>query len=98
MSRPRKYPSELVERKVRMVAGSGRPMAHVARGLGITSEAFAEACPAVADRGERPAILSASEREKLRTLRRENAQLRQANAISKDATGYFAAEVDPTRQ
>ena len=51
-----------------------------------------------ADRGERPALLTSGEREELKTLRREVAQLRRANAILKDATVYFAAELDPTRQ
>jgi hypothetical protein len=38
MSRPRKYAPESLERAVRMVAESGRPIAHVARDLGIGSE------------------------------------------------------------
>ena len=99
MSRSRRYPPELLGRGVRMVEESGRPIAHVARDLGINSEVLRKRVRrAEADRGERPAILSTSEREELRTLRRENAQLRRANAILKDATTYFAAELDPTRQ
>jgi transposase len=34
----------------------------------------------------------------LKKLRREVAELRRANAILKDASLYFAAELDPTRQ
>ena len=99
MSRPRKYPPELLERGVRMVEESGRPIAHVAKDLGITSEVLRKRVrQAEADRGERPAQLSTSEREELRSLRREVSQLRRANAILKDATAYFAAELDPTRQ
>ena len=43
-------------------------------------------------------MLTTGEREELKTLRREVAQLRRANASLKDATAYFAAELDPTRQ
>ena len=99
MSRPRKYPPELLERGVRMVEESGRPIAHVARDLGISSEVLRKRVrQSEADRGERPAMLTTGEREELKTLRREVAQLRRANAILKDATAYFAAELDPTRQ
>jgi transposase len=38
MSRPRKYPEELVERGVRLALESGRPIAHVAADLGIHKE------------------------------------------------------------
>jgi transposase len=38
MSRPRKYPEELLERGVRLALESGRPIAHVAADLGIHSE------------------------------------------------------------
>ena len=70
-----------------------------ARDLGITSEVLRKRVrQAEADRGERPAQLTTSEREELRSLRREVAGLRRANAILKDATAYFAAELDPTRQ
>jgi len=99
MSRPRKYPPELLDRGVRMVEESGRPIAHVARDLGIGSEVLRKRVrQAEADRGERPAMLTTSEREELKTLRREVAHLRRANAILKDASVYFATELDPTRQ
>jgi transposase len=38
MSRPRKYPEELLERGVRLALESGRPIAHVAADLGIHKE------------------------------------------------------------
>ncbi len=40
MSRPRKYPDELRERAVRLVFESKRPIAHVARDLGIHKESL----------------------------------------------------------
>ena len=38
MPRPKKYPDELLDRGARMVFDSGRPIAHVARDLGIHHE------------------------------------------------------------
>jgi transposase len=99
MARPRKYPPELLDRGARVVIDSGRPIAHVARDLGISSEVLRKYVrQAEADRGERPQQLSSSEREELVRLRRENADLRRANAILKDASVYFATELDPTRR
>ncbi|MGW1047231.1 transposase [Streptomyces sp. NPDC002547] len=40
MPAPRKYPDELRERAVREVHTTGRPIAHVARDLGIHKEAL----------------------------------------------------------
>jgi len=40
MPRPRKYPEELLERGVRMVFESGRPIAQVAADLGVHREAL----------------------------------------------------------
>ena len=99
MSRPRKYPPELLERGVREVWESGRPIAYVARDRGIGSEVLRKrVCQAEADRGDCPQLLTTSEREELRRLRKEVAELRRANAILKDASLYFAAELDPTRR
>ncbi|MFC8591749.1 transposase [Streptomyces atroolivaceus] len=38
MSAPSKYPDELRERAVREVRTSGRPVARVAKGLGVSKE------------------------------------------------------------
>ena len=38
MARPKKYPDELMDRGVRLVFESGRPIAHVARDLGVPGE------------------------------------------------------------
>ena len=40
MPRPRKYPDELMERGVRLVFESGRPIARVAADLGVHPEAL----------------------------------------------------------
>ncbi len=38
MGRPSKYPQELMDRGVRLALESGRPIAHVAKDLGIGPE------------------------------------------------------------
>jgi transposase len=99
MSRPRKYPDELRERAVRLVFESKRPIAHVAQDLGIHKESLRHwVRQAEADSGRRRDLLSSEEREELKRLRKENFELRRANAILKDASVYFAQELDPTRR
>jgi len=50
------------------------------------------------DAGERPGTTS-SEREEIKRLKRENAELRRANEILKTASAFFAAaELDRLRQ
>ncbi|WP_435862011.1 IS3 family transposase [Streptomyces sparsogenes] len=98
MPAPRKYPDELRERAVREVRTSGRPIAHVAKDLGIHKEALRGwVRQAEADSGERDDRLTSAEREELRQLRRENAELRRANEILKAASAFFAAELDRPR-
>src|SRR5256886_12695892 len=98
MSAPRKYPDELRERAVRLVFESQRPIAQVARDLGVHKEALRHwVRQAEADAGERNDRLTTSERERLRALERENRELRKANEILKAASVFFAKELDPTR-
>jgi len=100
MTTPRKYPVELRERAVRLYFESGgRPIAQVAHDLGIHREALRQwVRQAEADSGRRGDLLSSEEREELKRLRKENFELRRANAILKDASVYFAQELDPTRR
>ena len=70
MPRQKKYPDELLDRGARMVADSGRPIAHVARDLGTHHETRRKWVPkAEADAGVRKDSLSSSEREELKGLR-----------------------------
>jgi transposase len=97
-TRPCKYPDELRERAVREVRTTGRPIAHVAKDLGIHKEALRGwVRQAEADSGERDDRLTSAEREELRQLRRENAELRRANEILKAASALFAQELDRPR-
>ncbi len=45
------------------------------------------------DGGQRPG-LTTEERERLKTLERENRELRRANEILRTASAFFAAELD----
>ena len=74
MPRARKYPEELIERGIRLVFESGRPIARVARDLGVSAVALRE-----------------------RVRRAEVFELRRANSILKEASVYFARELDPNR-
>ena len=78
---------------------SDRPIAQVARDLGIHREALRQwVRQAEADSGRRRDLLTSDEREELKRLREENVELQRANAILKDASVYFATELDPTRR
>jgi transposase len=78
MAFPRKYPQELRDRAMRLARESDRPVAHVARDLGIHPEALRTWLRQdEADRGERADLLSTAEREELTWLRSENRELRQ---------------------
>ena len=91
-------PRSLLERGTRLVFESGRPVAHVARDLGIDSETLRKYVRRTeADEGKRKDILSSQEREEIKQLRREVAHLRRANEILKAASVFFAGELDPHR-
>lgn len=98
----RRYPPELRERAVRMVAeirgehdSEWAAMARVAELLGVgTPETVRKwVRQAEVDSGTRSGTTS-EESAELKRLRRENAELRRANAILKSASAFFAAELD----
>jgi transposase len=79
MPRPRKYPVELVERGVTLALESGRPIAHVARDIGLPPETLRKRVrQAEADQGLRPDLPTTEEREEIEQLRKENFELRRA--------------------
>jgi transposase len=81
------------------VLSSGRPIAQIADELGINRETLRTwVRQAQADRGQRADLLSTDERQELKRLRKELAELRRANEILKAASAYFAQELDPTRR
>lgn len=98
----RRYPPELRERAVRMVAeiraeheSEWAAIGKVAELLGVTSaETVRQWVRRVeVDAGQRPGV-SSEEHAEIKRLRRENAELRRANAILKAASSFFAAELD----
>jgi len=99
MPRGMKYPQELRESAVRMVAEIDRPGAirHVAEKLGVSQDAVRYWIKnAPADKGGKSG-LTPDQLEELRALRRENAELKRANEILKAASTYFAKELDRPR-
>ncbi len=95
----RKFDQEFKEGAVRIVRETGKPIARVARELGINEGTLGNWV--AKDRRSRErgdGRLTESEREELNRLRRENAELRRANEILKAASAYFAQELDPTRR
>ena len=98
MAARRKYPDDLRERGVRLVFESGRPVAHVARDLGVHRETLRLwVRQAEADVGTRNDRLTSAERERMKDLEREVRELRRANEILKAASAFFARELDLTR-
>jgi transposase len=98
MAGPRKYPDELVQRGVRLALEGERPIAQIARDLGVHPESLRKRVrQAEVDSGERTDRLSSQEREEIRRLRKENYELCRANEILKSASLFFARELDPDR-
>ena len=101
MSRTSRYPQELRERSVRMVqehreeyASDWAAITSIATKVGVHKETLRLWIKrAEVEAGHRPG-LTAEERERLRTLERENKELRRANEILKSASAFFAAELD----
>lgn len=96
----RKYSPELKERAVRLkLEQPERSFKDVAADLGVHHEALRLwVRQAQADRGIRRDQLSTPERDELKQLRAENARLKKANQVLKDASVFFATELDSTRR
>jgi transposase len=72
MPRPRKDPDELIQRGVRLALELGRPIAHIAKDLGMHPETLRKRVRQVeADSGLRPDLPSSEEREEIKRLRSE---------------------------
>jgi transposase len=96
--RASKYSPEFRDRVVRIARESERPIAAVARDLGINPETLRIwVRQDEADDGTRSDRLATAEREELAALRRENRDLRRSNEILKAASVFFARELDQPR-
>src|SRR5271155_3206702 len=98
----RRYPPELRERAVRMVAeisdehgSEWAAISEVARliGVGCAETVRKWVRQAQVDSGSRVGTTT-EESAELKRLKRENAELRRANSILKTASAFFAAELD----
>ncbi len=86
------YPAEFKEEAVRLARSSGKPVAQIARDLGVSFESLRHwVKQAAVDEGSREG-LTTDERSELTKLRRENQTLRQEREILKKAAAFFARE------
>jgi len=94
-----RYSPEFRDDAVRLVKSSGKPVAAIARDLGVSYETLRKWIKQAAiDAGERDDGLTSEEREELRRLRRENRILQEEREILKKAAAFFAQETDSRRE
>jgi transposase len=104
VSAPRKYPDELRERAMRLVAEAreqdpelslNAAVKRIAARVGIVPDTLRGWCrQAEVDTGKRPGTTT-SDAAKIRELERENRELKRANEILLAASSFFARELDP---
>lgn len=102
MTRRGRYPREVRDRAVRMVfehAGEHESqwaaIVSISSKFGMTKETLRRwVRQAEVDGGQRSGLTS-GERQRVAELERENRELRRANAILKEASAFFARELDP---
>lgn len=87
------FSPEFRDEAARMVVETSRPIAEVARELGISETSLGNWVRAYREKhaGDEPP-LQLSERARLRELERENRELRLKNEFLSKAAAYFAAE------
>ena len=86
------YPAEFKEEAVRLARSSGKPVAQIARELGVSYESLRHWIKqAAVDEGSREG-LTTDERSELSRLRREVKVLQQEREILKKAAAFFASE------
>ncbi|ETA04904.1 MULTISPECIES: transposase [Gordonia] len=101
MAAPRKYSEELKDRATRMACEARRDpdssrgaIKRIADQLGVHPEALRNwVRQAEIDGAVRPGTTS-EDADRIAALERENRELRRANTILKQASAFFAAEID----
>ena len=91
--RRRKFSPEFRDEAVKMVIETSRPIAVVARELGINEGTLGNWCKLYREThaGQEPP-LAVSDRARLRELERENRDLKMQNEFLKKAAAFFAKE------
>lgn len=90
---PKAYSEEYRQEALRLVEAGTKPLAQIARELGIHLETLRNWRRLAQARGElgTPRTLASAE-EELRRVRRENERLREEREILKKATAFFAKD------
>jgi transposase-like protein len=104
MPAPRKYPPELRERAMRLVAEARREnlelslnqtVVRIGQRVGVNADTLRGWCKQAAiDAGERPGTTT-SDAARIKQLEAENRELKRANEILLAASSFFARELDP---
>jgi transposase len=97
VGRPAKYPPEFRREAISLVKSSGRPVAEVARSLEIAEGTlwnWVKLDREATERSADPDVLSESERDELRRLRKKTAQQEIDLEILRKAAAYFARETN----
>ena len=94
MVRKRKYTPEFRAEAVKLVKTSEKPLAHVAKDLGIPEGSLYQWVRAAekTEESQDDAPLSENERAELKRLRRENERLQMEREFLKKAAAFFAKE------
>ena len=104
MPAPRKYPNELRERAIRLVAEAreqeselslNAAVKRIGPRVGINADTLRGWCKQADVDAGRTAGTTTTEATKIKELERENRELKRANEILLAASSFFARELDP---
>ncbi len=104
MPAPRKYPQELRERAVRLVAEAreqepelslNQAVVRIGPRVGVNKDTLRGWCKQSEIDGGRRSGTTSSEAAELKALRQEVKELKRANEILLAASSFFARELDP---
>ncbi len=104
MPAPRKYPNELRERAIRLVAEAreqesdlslNAAVKRIGPRVGINADTLRGWCKQADVDAGRTSGTTTSDASKIKELERENRELKRANEILLAASSFFARELDP---
>jgi len=98
-SQRREFTPEYKDEAVKLVINTGRPVAVVARELGVKEQTLGRWVNLYKSRQDAgDGVLSETERVELARLRKENSELRLDRAFLKKASLFFAQEASDTNE